>query len=462
MIYYLYITAQKSCRVIENGIMENLELPYSVAAGKSHSIFIDNDGRVHGAGSNIRGQLGFAVKNKFRDTPQLTPLADKKILAVSCGVHSLFLDGEGQVWSCGLNTDHQLGHEEQGISKVEGIDTPVILIVAGYNFSLFLDENGVVWSCGDNEFGQLGFADSKTRNIPEAIKNLPKIKAIAAGNGFSAFLDVEGCVWSTGWKTNPVAIQKLDANYLPPLNVIAATHDSLYTVDQEGNVWYAQKRDGREFPRLVFNKVFPNLKNVKFIACGKDHALILLENGEVYGVGDNQYGQLGFPFQQEKLKATFKEEVRENLKVKKEELEEEAAGEENEGKEAKAQVDGNSYGPILNPPRSCRYDRNQGCLLLDEDFLDNQPLTIAELPIPSSRVEEPVKINVPKIVYLSTFYQHSILLDHCGEVWVCGRNTYTQLGLGNHHHSYHPVKNQNLPVIKTKFGIQKVRVAANN
>jgi alpha-tubulin suppressor-like RCC1 family protein len=44
-----------------------------------------------------------------------------------------------------------------------------------------------------------------------------------------------------------------------------------------------------------------NELQVKQVSCGKDHTLILLENGRVLAVGDNQYGQLGLGEHQKKV-----------------------------------------------------------------------------------------------------------------------------------------------------------------
>ena len=52
----------------------------------------------------------------------------------------------------------------------------------------------------NNAYGQLG--DNNDRNVPEQIKNLPKIISTLAVGESSMFLDCEGSVWSCGYNAH--------------------------------------------------------------------------------------------------------------------------------------------------------------------------------------------------------------------------------------------------------------------
>src|SRR3990167_163873 len=111
---------------------------------------------------------------------QLPPM-----IATSAGHdHSLFLDVEGSVWSCGRNDSGQLGvgdtTNKAKAEKVAGV--PAIKSMAGDLHSLFLDFEGSVWSCGFNSNGELGLGDTTNRNKAEKVAGLPKINTISAGN----------------------------------------------------------------------------------------------------------------------------------------------------------------------------------------------------------------------------------------------------------------------------------------
>eukprot|EP01083_Nonionella_stella_P094853 266237_1 len=80
------------------------------------------------------------------------------------------------VWSCG---------------KWREIKIKIIQIETGYYHSLMLDENGSVWSCGKNQKGQIGRSHFKTnaRDEPQVIpyfqQNGIKIKHIKCGGNYS-------------------------------------------------------------------------------------------------------------------------------------------------------------------------------------------------------------------------------------------------------------------------------------
>ena len=85
------------------------------------------------------------------------------VLGASC--HSLFLDDEGNVWSCGrVSTwdDHGIYNFSKELQKLE---IPHCTLISTFNdHSLCLDSNGDVYSFGDNNFGQLGHGDTKYRS----------------------------------------------------------------------------------------------------------------------------------------------------------------------------------------------------------------------------------------------------------------------------------------------------------
>ena len=94
--------------------------------------------------------------------------------------HSLFLLGDGSVWTWGTNgwgqlgngtfdERHQLGEasldERHTPTKVNGLNH-VTGIAANYLHSLAVQGDGSVWAWGDNTYGELGDGTTTNRSTP--------------------------------------------------------------------------------------------------------------------------------------------------------------------------------------------------------------------------------------------------------------------------------------------------------
>ena len=116
-------------------------------------------------------------------------------------------------------------------------------------------KNYVAW--GFNTNGQLG--NNKTQNItiPDMFKFIG-IKQISCGFEHTAILLNNGQVYTCG-----------DNQY-----------GQLGRIQNSGS-------------NPIFEQIDPNVGKVKQISCGQYHTAILLNNGQVYTCGRNNYGQLG-------------------------------------------------------------------------------------------------------------------------------------------------------------------------
>ena len=195
----------------------NLPVITSIAAGNEHSLMLDVDGAVWGCGSNLFGQLGTHDKSDVTQPTQIPRIEAREIYAgyevsilmatdellwvtgtwwkgttrdltklelpfftqsVSVAGHVLFLDIEGNVWGCGLNTSAQLGlgdmHEVAQPERIPNLP-PIVAVSAGAIHSMFLDVDGNLWCCGENVHGQLGTGDVAVRKDPVKVLGLPKI-----------------------------------------------------------------------------------------------------------------------------------------------------------------------------------------------------------------------------------------------------------------------------------------------
>src|SRR5260221_8766666 len=123
------------------------------------------------------------------------------ITQVSAGYgHVLALDTEGNVWSFGCNTFHQLGRVTKKTTdnttpqKVNGLPK-VNSISAGYRNSLALAEDGTVWSWGLNSHGQMGVETKDLLNIAPVKVSIDNVSQIFAGYDYALVIKRDRTVW---------------------------------------------------------------------------------------------------------------------------------------------------------------------------------------------------------------------------------------------------------------------------
>jgi len=229
----------------------------AIAGGRYHTIFLTNDGKVYSCGGGEYGQLGLGDTTN-RSTPTLittttvggTPTAfnNLTISAIACGYQfTLFLTNGGKVYACGLNSDGQLGFQQNA-----GNSTPTLLttnigsltisaIACGTYHALYLTNDGKVYSCGRNNYGQLGRTVDAANpiNTPSIITtfNNLTISAIACGNNHSLFLTNDGKVYSCGFNDSGqlglgyALTRPTFPTIVPKFDVLSAFYGSgLYTV----------------------------------------------------------------------------------------------------------------------------------------------------------------------------------------------------------------------------------------
>ena len=132
----------------------------SLASGSTFNFFLCEDLSVWGWGGNLYGEIGRL--NCIRELKQVVFETEEnvQIVSVCAGAHhSLFLDSAGCVWSCGHNSQGQLGLGDRvnrnSPTKIN-FDKKAILVACGENHSFIVDEQQRVWTFGSNEYGQLG------------------------------------------------------------------------------------------------------------------------------------------------------------------------------------------------------------------------------------------------------------------------------------------------------------------
>uniref|UniRef100_A0A669QEJ1 HECT-type E3 ubiquitin transferase n=1 Tax=Phasianus colchicus TaxID=9054 RepID=A0A669QEJ1_PHACC len=237
-----------------------------VACGGNHSVFLLEDGEVYTCGLNTKGQLGHESEGS---KPELIgALAGQHIVHVACGEsHSVALSDQGQVFSWGAGSDGQLGLTtiEDAVTVprlIKKLNQQTILQISCGNWHcLALAAGMVFFTWGQNSYGQLGLGkECPSQASPQRVKSLDGIPLaqVAAGGAHSFALSLSGAVF--GWGKN-----------------------------SSGQLGLSDERD-RESPCHV--KLLRSQK-VVYISCGEEHTAVLTKSGGVFTFGAGSCGQLG-------------------------------------------------------------------------------------------------------------------------------------------------------------------------
>lgn len=253
------------------------------AAGSSNMV-VTPAGRVLAWGQNHDGVLGQGKTYSQLATLSLpTPVKDQSglgeltgIVAVSAGngASALALTEDGEIWSWGdrstlgrtvSNSDAPLPGKVRNAAD-NGSLAHIAAVSIGDDNALALADDGTVYSWGDYA-GQEGGSSSKA--VPGQVRGvggvgvLSNIVAVSAGWNWSAALTADGKVVTWGFNSSARTGQGVTTS----------------TVDVPGYVL----RDSDGAP----------ISDIVAISAGYNFGLALTSSGQVYGWGDNSYGQLG-------------------------------------------------------------------------------------------------------------------------------------------------------------------------
>ncbi|XP_057402382.1 probable E3 ubiquitin-protein ligase HERC3 isoform X7 [Balaenoptera acutorostrata] len=226
--------------------------------------------------------------------------SDRRVKEVACGGnHSVFLLEDGEVYTCGLNTKGQLGHEREG-NKPEQIgalaDQHIVHVACGESHSLALSDRGQLFSWGAGSDGQLGLVTTEDSvAVPRLIQKLNQqtILQVSCGNWHCLALAAAA-----------VLRQPLCSScFSQGLDDEGAGHhccsQSLSGGDGQFFTWgknsHGQLGLGKEFPSQASPQRVRSLEGIPLaqVTAGGAHSFALSLSGAVFGWGMNNAGQLG-------------------------------------------------------------------------------------------------------------------------------------------------------------------------
>ncbi len=302
-------------------------LATAIDAGGDYSLVLGSNGKVYGTGLNTDRQLTLNPGETSNKRVTLTELIglpnDVTATKMSAGdVHSLVIGSNGKVYGAGSNSSGQLtganfNDDVTTLTVLAGLPAGVTAtaVATGPDHSLVLGSNGKVYGAGSNSFGQLtGTNTSKITTLTELadIPNGVTATAIDAGGGSSLgvssagtslVLGRDGLVYGAGFNAESALTGAGDRFVLTPLTgtQVAAGGSHSLVLARDGAVYGAGKNDFGQLTggpstgnRAVLTKLsgLPDDAQPIAIAAGASHSLVLDSNGNVYGTGRNNMGQL--------------------------------------------------------------------------------------------------------------------------------------------------------------------------
>ena len=194
----------------------------------------------------------------------------RKLMDGSSQFHSAFISN-GTVYVFGNNESGQLGLNDTTSrftpQPIKSITTPAVAVAVGADFTAVVLQDGTAVSFGNNSNGQLGDGTSIKRYTPVVVTGLPVgklISSVSAGQNFVIYLMTDGTAYGFG------------GGELGQLgNGLANT---VNTTSQQFLVPTSGISTGSPIAR---------------ISCGSYHTVAILQNGVAVLSGSNTFGQMG-------------------------------------------------------------------------------------------------------------------------------------------------------------------------
>jgi alpha-tubulin suppressor-like RCC1 family protein len=191
-----------------------------------------------------------------------------EIKDVICGsYHTFILTVNNKIFAAGSNSTGQLGlgdyYDRHEFTEIDWTNGNIKQVACGDEHTIILTENNEIFASGRNNYGQLGLGDLENRY--EFIKiqwPFGNIKQIICGGDYTLILTSDNQIFASGNNENgQLGLDNFDIN------------------------------QSIEFIKI--NEFQLTRENIKQVACGFAHTIILTENNNIYGFGSNTSGQLG-------------------------------------------------------------------------------------------------------------------------------------------------------------------------
>lgn len=298
------------------------------------SIAISEHDLLYACGCNEFGQFGINHNElpKFSYTHLPSYVKVKSIQFLD--KHSMVIGEDNQLYACGTNDYDRMGLKRRcGTCTIRRVSLPEETNVVSassceYN-SIALTDKGELYSFGENFDGQLGTGDKEKHKIPVKISlpNNIKAKFISTGYNNSMAIGEDGFLYFWGTfrirklenrteysemlspkkitfpnDAKPISLSKKEMSveqYTSEVTLIVCDDGNLYIIESMPYLsicgdFFLPLDITKDNENYIAKRVdILNEVKMKSIFANKNSLLITTENGDVYTLGDNKYGELG-------------------------------------------------------------------------------------------------------------------------------------------------------------------------
>ncbi|XP_071505930.1 X-linked retinitis pigmentosa GTPase regulator-like, partial [Diadema antillarum] len=236
-----------------------------IACGRSHTLALTRDCRLHSFGAGGDGQLGHGDSKQY-ETPKLVEaLGEQEYLMLSCGTdHSAALKKTGTLYTWGGGSEGQLGHgevDEINIPRELSVGVPVRMVSCGYYHTALTTEDKRLFTFGEGEGGKLGLGNDSLDGVrePEHVTYFKEpVEYVSCGNAHTAAITESGHLYTFGDGAS---------------GQLGLGPDALQT----------------SLPMLVTRLEWTKCR---WVACGESHTAVITAKGCLYTFGDGRHGKL--------------------------------------------------------------------------------------------------------------------------------------------------------------------------
>ncbi|KQK11687.1 PH, RCC1 and FYVE domains-containing protein 1 [Brachypodium distachyon] len=273
---------------------------YHVDCGVKHAALVTKNGEVFTWGEESGGRLGHGSREDYIHPSLVESLAVSNVDFVACGeFHTCAVTTAGELYTWGDGT-HNIGLLGHGTDlshwipkRISGAleGQQVAYVSCGTWHTALITSTGQLFTFGDGTFGVLGHGNRESIPCPREVESLSGLKTIAVACG----------VWHTAAVVEVIVTQSSSS----------ISSGKLFTWgDGDKHRLGHGDKEPRVKPTCVASLIDYDFHR---IACGHSLTVGLTTSGQVWGMGNTVYGQLGNPRSDGKLPCLVEDIMGENV-----------------------------------------------------------------------------------------------------------------------------------------------------